>query len=220
MLLSSIIGTAGALGSAIYGAVASSKANKKARELIQQQRDENKRWYDTKMNQDYTRRADVQNAITRQRELLDEQIKRANANKVVGGGSDESAALAKDSANKSVAEATADIAAAGASYKDQVEQQYRANDAALNQQQAQSYQNQAAQTAQAAGQAVSAGIGLIGTDGTEVNPGTGKAASTPASRAIPRSTDYTKVGGGGVVPKAQNLKTDEEMSAARLQFKV
>ena len=162
MIASSIIGGAAALGSAIYGAIKSSKANNAARRLIQQQRDENRAWYNTKRNQDYTQRADVQNAITRQRELLAEQIKSANARQVVGGGSDESAALAKEAANKSVASATADIAAAGANYKDQVEAQYRAQDAALNQQQAQSYQQQAAQTAQAASQAVNAGVGLVG----------------------------------------------------------
>jgi len=164
-MLSTIIGAVGALGSAIYGGIKSSQANKKAQKLIQQQRDDNKRWYDTKMNQDYTQRVDVQNAINRQRELLDEQLKRANARSVVGGASPEAAALEKEAANKSVAEATADIAAAGANYKDQVEQQYRAQDQALNQQQAQNYANQAAQTAAAAGQAVNAGLGLIGTDG-------------------------------------------------------
>lgn len=168
-ILSSILGGVGALGSAIYGAVASSKANNRARQLIQQQRDDNKRWYDTKMNQDYTLRTDVQNAINRQRELLDEQYKRARATNVVSGGSEESVALQKEAANKALADTTADIAAAGANYKDQVEQQYRAQDAALNQQQAQSYQQQAAQTAAAASQAVNAGLGLVG-QGLQKNP--------------------------------------------------
>lgn len=166
MLVSSIIGAAGALGSAIYGAVKSSKANNQARRLIQRQRDDNKRWYDTKMNQDYTLRTDVQNAINRQRDILDEQYKRAKATNVVSGGTDESVALQKEAANKALAETTADIAAAGANYKDQVERQYLAQDAALNQQQAQSLQQQASQTAQAAGQAVNAGLGLIGQDDT------------------------------------------------------
>jgi len=161
-MILSAIGAAASLGSAIYGAIKSSKANNQARNLIGQQRGENRRWYDTKMNQDYTMRADVQNALTRQRELLDEQMKRVNANKVVSGASDESVALAKDSANKAVADATADIAAAGAQYKDRVEEQYRAQDAALNQQQAQSYQQEAAENAKAASQAVNAGLNLVG----------------------------------------------------------
>lgn len=198
MLLTSIIGGAGALGSAIYGAISSSKANNQARKLIQEQRDDNRRWYDTKMNQDYTLRADVQNALTRQRELLDEQMKRANANKIVGGGSDESAALAKDSANKSVAEATADIAAAGANYKDNVEQQYRAQDAALNQQQAQSYQNQAAEAAKAAAQGVNAGLNLVGVGAQET------AAKAAANRAQPSVQKVTST-----IPTAQATTTGQ-----------
>lgn len=198
MLLTSIIGGAGALGSAIYGAISSSKANNQARRLIQEQRDDNRRWYDTKMNQDYTLRADVQNALTRQRELLDEQMKRANANKIVGGGSDESAALAKDSANKSVADATADIAAAGANYKDNVEQQYRAQDAALNQQQAQSYQNQAAEAAKAASQGVNAGLNLVGVGAQET------AAKAAANRAQPSVQKVTST-----IPTAQATTTGQ-----------
>lgn len=217
MLISSILGGVGALGSAIYGAVKSSQANNKARQLIQDQRDENRRWYNTKMNQDYTMRTDVQNAINKQRELLDEQYKRAKATNVVGGGSDESLALQKEAANKSLADTTADIAAAGANYKDQVEQQYRANDAALNQQQAQSYQQQAAQTAQAASQAVNAGLGLIGTGGPGINagPNATKGAAPSGPLSTPVNTDYTNLGGGGEIPAPAAILSEEEMAAVR-----
>lgn len=155
--------TAGlSLANAIYGGVKSAQANNRARRLIQQQRDENKRWYDTKMREDYTLRTDVQSAINRQRELLDEQSKRARARQAVSGGTDEAAALAKEAANKSLSDTMTDIASQASAYKDNVERQYRAEDAALNQQQAQSHQQQAAQTALAASQAVNAGIGLTG----------------------------------------------------------
>ena len=219
MLLSTLLGTAGALGSAIYGAVASSKANNQARKLIQQQRDENKRWYDTKMNEDYTQRTDVQRAITKQRELLDEQLKKANARSIVGGASDEATALAKDSANKSVAEATADIAAAGADYKDKVEKEYRANDAALNQQQAQSYKEQAKESAAAAGQAVNAALGLVGMEGKEINLGKKAIANeTGEPNIIHRNTDYTGLAGGGketLPTSVPELMTKEQEEAAR-----
>lgn len=161
-LASAIIGGATALGSAIYGAVKSSKANKKAQQLIQQQRDDNKRWYDVKMAQDYTQRSDVQAAIKRQRELLQEQYENARKSKVVAGGTDESVALQQQAANRALSDTATDIAAQAANYKDSVEQQYRAQDAALNQQQIQNYQQQAASTAQAASQAVNAGVNLVG----------------------------------------------------------
>lgn len=159
---SAIIGGVAALGSAIYGGIKSAQANNNARRLIEQQRDDNRGWYNLRMSQDYTQRADVQAAIKRQRELLNEQYQRAKATNVVAGGTDEALALQQQAANKSVSDTMTDIAAQAANYKDNVEQQYRAQDAALNQQQVQNYQQQAAQTAQAASQGVNAGLGMLG----------------------------------------------------------
>ena len=156
------IGGVAALGSAIYGGVSSSLANDKAMDLIQQQRNDNKAWYKSRMAQDYTMRVDVQAAIKRQRELLNEQYNRAKAANVVAGGTDEALALQQQAANKSVSDTMTDVAEQASAYKENVEQQYWAQDAALNQQEAQSYQQQAAQTAQAASQGVNAGIGLMG----------------------------------------------------------
>ena len=162
MLASAIIGGVGAIGSAIYGAIASSEANNKARRLIQQQRNDNKRWYDVTMARDYTQRADVQAAIKRQRELLEEQYNNARKTNAVVGGTNEALAMQQAAANKSLSNTATDIAAQASNYKDSVERQYLAQDAALNQQQAQGYQQQAAATAQAASQAVNAGLGLVG----------------------------------------------------------
>ena len=169
-MIAAIIGAAASLGSAIYGAVKSSKANNNARKLIQQQRDENRRWYEKRRAEDYTMRSDVQAALKRQRELLAEQYENARRTNVVAGGTPEALALQQQAANRSVAQATTDIASNAAAYKDAVENQYRAQDAALNQQQAQSYQQQAAQTAQAAGQAVNAGVNLMGVDLANYEP--------------------------------------------------
>lgn len=156
------VGGVAALGSAIYGAITSSKANKEARKLIQQQRDDNKAWYNIKMAQDYTQRADVQAAIKKQREFLNEQYDRARRTNVVAGGTDEALALQQQAANNSLSQTMTDVAANAANYKDNVENQYRAQDATLNQQQVQTYQQQAAQASQAASQAVNAGINVMG----------------------------------------------------------
>ncbi len=160
--ITAIASGAAALGSAIYGAIASAKYNNKARQLIQQQRDDNKRWYDTKMNEDYTQRTDAQNVINRQRELLNERYKQARATNVVAGGTDESVAMQKAAANDAMAQTMSDIAANASAYKEGVENAYRQQDQALNQQQAQTYANQGAATAQAAGQAVNAGVNMVG----------------------------------------------------------
>ena len=156
------LGGAAALLSSIYGGVTSSIQNKKARELIQQQRDENRRWYDIQMARDYTRRSDVQAAINRQRELLDEQYKRARATNAVAGGTDEALALQQQGANQALSNTMTDIASQASSYKDNVERQYRQQDAAINQQQAQDLRQQAAASAKAASQAVNAGLNLEG----------------------------------------------------------
>lgn len=163
-MVTAAIGGALALGSAIYGGIKSSVANNRARQLIDQQRKDNRQWYEIQMAKDYTRRSDVQAAITRQRELLQEQYDRARATNAVAGGTDASLAAQQKAAGQSLSQTMTDIASQASSFKDNIERQYRAQDAALNQQQAASHQQQAAQTAQAASQAVNAGISLVGQD--------------------------------------------------------
>ena len=156
------IGLTAATGGALYGGIKSGKLNREAEYMLQKQRDENKQWYNIKMAQDYTRRTDVQAAINRQRELLNEQYKRARATNAVAGGTDQSLALQQQAANQSLSQTMTDIASQASSYKDNVEQQYRQQDAALNQQQIQGLQQRAASTAQAASQVVNSGIKMVG----------------------------------------------------------
>jgi len=156
------IGATAALGGAIYGAVKSGEYNRQAEALRSQLKKENKNWYDIKMAQDYTQRADVQAAIKKQRELLDEQYKRARATNIVAGGTDESLALQKQAANQSLAQTTSDIAARAADYKDKVENQYRAQNYDLQQQEIQQNVQRANAVAQAASQVVNTGIGMVG----------------------------------------------------------
>lgn len=160
-MVGEIIGTAVQVGKSIYGAVKSSQANKRAEDLIRSQRDENRKWYEEKMSEDYTQRADVQNILRKQRDLFDEQYKRARATNLVAGGTDESLALQQAQANEAMGETMSNIAAQSTSYKEAVENQYRNQDAALNQQQAQLEQNKANAIASAAGQMGSAVSGLV-----------------------------------------------------------
>ena len=157
-----VLGLGSVIGGAIYGGKKSGEFNRKADKLISQQRNDNKAWYNTRMNQDYTMRSDVQAAINRQRELLNEQYKRARATNAVAGGSEESLALQKEAANRSLAQTMSDVASNAADYKDSVEQQYRAQDAALNQQQVKGYQQRAQAVAQAASGVVNSGLNMLG----------------------------------------------------------
>ena len=156
------IGGATALAGAIGGAIRSAQYGNKARRLIQDQRNENRRWYDRRRSEDYTMRSDAQALLKRQRELLDEQYKRARATNAVAGGTDESLALQKEAANRSVSDTMTNIAANASTHKDAVESQYRAQDALLNQQQAAELKQQSANAAQAGAQVANAGVNLLG----------------------------------------------------------
>ena len=149
------------MGSSIYGAVKSSQAAKKAQERLNGMQDENRKWYEEKMAEDYTKRADVQNILRKQRNLLNEQYQRARATNIVAGGTDESLALQQQAANEAMGETMADIAAQSTEYKQGIENQYRAQEAALEQQQIGIEQNKAQAIANAAGQMGSAVGGIM-----------------------------------------------------------
>jgi hypothetical protein len=160
-IISAGIGGALQIGSAIYGAAKTSELNKQAQQELSNRRNENKAWYEQKMNEDYMMRSDVQNVLRKQRELLNEQYQRARATNIVAGGTDEALALQQQAANKTMGDTMADIAANASEHKDNIEAQYRQQEANLSQQQQQVYANQAAQTSQAASQAASAGGSLL-----------------------------------------------------------
>lgn len=151
-MIGSIIGTIGQIGSSIYGAVQSSKLNKRAQQLLDEQMDSDRQWYEGKLNEDYMGRSDVQAALKKQRELLDKQYKQARATNVVAGGSDESLAMQKAAANESLSDTMTDIASAATSYKDALERQYRNDMATYNQSRRDLLTGQANAVAQAAGQ--------------------------------------------------------------------
>ena len=173
-MVGAAIGTAAQVGASIYGAIKSSQANKKAMDILKAQKDENKKWYEERMGEDYLQRADVQNVLRKQRELLGEQYKRARATNVVAGGTDESLAMQQQAANEIMGDTMGNIAAQAESYKEGVENQYRSTDAALAQQEMGIHQTQAQNIAAAAGQVGKAVSGLVsgaGMDATNATDG-------------------------------------------------
>lgn len=173
-MVGAAIGTAAQVGASIYGAIKSSQANKKAMDILKAQKDENKKWYEERMGEDYLQRADVQNVLRKQRELLGEQYKRARATNVVAGGTDESLAMQQQAANEIMGDTMGNIAAQAESYKEGVENQYRSTDAALAQQEMGIHQAQAKTIADAAGQVGKAVSGLVsgaGMDATNATDG-------------------------------------------------
>lgn len=157
------IGGALQIGSTIAGLVGSKKQNDKAQAELDNRRAENKAWYNQKMSEDYLMRSDAQNVLRKQRELLNEQYKRARATNIVAGGTDEQLALQQAAANQTMGNTMADIAANASAHKDSIENAYRQSENALSQEQQQIYGNRANAIAGAASQAAGAGASLLST---------------------------------------------------------
>ncbi len=161
-LAAAIVSGIASLASTAIAAKNSKDQADKARTLLEQQKAENKRWYNARMGEDVTRKADVQALLTKQRELLNERYNADRATNIVAGGSESALAKQKEAANASVAETITNAAARGEADKKQIEQQYMQQNNALAQQQIAGHEAQAEQIAQAGGQAASAGIQMGG----------------------------------------------------------
>lgn len=124
MLGGIIGGTAGALGG-IFGGISKNKMLKKQMAMIKEQKRENQDWYDRRYNEDSTQRADAQAILTQTADMIRRRNQQSAGTQAVMGGTEESAAAAKEANAKALSDATSQIAVAGAQRKDQIEGQYR-----------------------------------------------------------------------------------------------
>lgn len=124
MLGGIIGGAAGALGG-IFGGISKNKMLKKMGNMINEQKRENQDWYDRRYNEDATQRADAQAILTQTADMIRQRNQQSAGTQAVMGGTEESAAAAKEANAKALSDATSQIAVAGAQRKDQIEGQYR-----------------------------------------------------------------------------------------------
>lgn len=160
-IIAAIIGAAGSLGGAAMSANASKKANRAADDVIAGQQAKNGAWWQQKQNENYMDSAEAQAAITKARELAQEQMAAARGTQAVMGGTDASIAATQQAVNKMLADTTSGLAATGSARKDAFDQQYLDQNNALAQQLIKTYENKAAQNA-AAGSAALGALGNIG----------------------------------------------------------
>lgn len=131
-MIGSIIGAGlGAVGS-VFGGISASKAMKKVKRNLNEQKQKNQAWYDRRYNEDATQRADAQRILTRTEELIRNRNRAAAGTQAVMGGTEESVAAAKAANNQALAEATSQIAVNAENRKDQIEESYRQRDAQLD----------------------------------------------------------------------------------------
>lgn len=133
-LFGSIDGGALKIGGSIFGGVKASKAMKKVKRNLEGQMKENQNWYDRRYNEDATQRADTQRILNMTMENIRNRNRMAEGRQAVMGGTDESVAAAKEANNQALADTMGQIAVANEARTDNIEQQYLANKADLNQQ--------------------------------------------------------------------------------------
>lgn len=153
-----IIGAAIGAAGGIFGGISASKAMKKMKRNVEEQRRKNQDWYDRRYNEDATQRADAQRILTQTEESIKNRNRQAAGAAAVMGGTDESVAAAKAANNQALADATAQIAAQADARKDNIEATYMQNDNAFVEQLNQIEQGKA----QAIGQAVQGVAGVAG----------------------------------------------------------
>lgn len=119
------------IAGSIFGGIAASKAMKKVKNNIEDQKRDNQNWYDQRYNEDATQRADAQRILTQTQEAIRNRNRQAAGTQAVMGGTEESVAAAKAANNQALADATAQIAVNAENRKDQIEQSYQQKDAQL-----------------------------------------------------------------------------------------
>lgn len=151
----------GAIGS-IFGGISASKAMRRVKDNLNDQRRQNQDWYNRRYNEDATQRAESQAMITRTEESIRNRNRQAAGAQAVMGGTDESVAAAKAANNQALADATATIAVNAERRKDNIEAQYQAKDEALQQQLNDLERAKAGQVSQAAQGVAQAGANIAG----------------------------------------------------------
>ena len=133
-MIGTLIGAGVSAIGSIFGGISASKAAKKAKAQIEQQKKENQDWYNRRYNEDATQRADAQRVLA----LTEESIKRRNraaaGTAAVMGTGTEVAAAEKEANNRIMADAVSQINAQAEARKDGVEATYRQRDAELESQ--------------------------------------------------------------------------------------
>lgn len=133
-MIESFIGGAMKVAGSIFGGISASKAMKKVKKNLQDQRAANKDWYERRYNEDATQRADAQAVLARTEETIRERNRAAQGAQAVMGGTEESVAATKAASNKAMADATSAIVANAEQRKDAIERQYQSKDEALQSQ--------------------------------------------------------------------------------------
>jgi hypothetical protein len=191
---------AASIGSAVYGGIKSSQANKEAQRKLAAERAETEAEHRRRINEDYLDTSAGQNLVRVANNAADKIYKREAGAAAVTGAT-ERTAMAKQYGNNLVGEAIADISANDTARKDNIDARYEAREHQLNQQQVALDQQRGQNTAAVAGQ-ISSTLGSLASAyaGTYMGAGSpgggGVTAGQPTSQLAGMGAGSP--GGGGV----------------------
>ena len=161
-ILGAAISAAGGLVGSILGGIASRKARKRQEQILRDRERQATNLYNRDFYKDYTQTASAQSALRKAREVYDNYTNKLKATQAVTGGTQESVAAAKAAANKSIADATANIAAAGENSAQRAQDRYNAQKDSIDNARANIEADKARQSAAAGAQALNIGAKLAG----------------------------------------------------------
>lgn len=163
-VIPAIAGAVSAVGSGVSAGIsanASKQANKAAEDVMKAQQSANDQWWQAKQNENYLDSAEAQAAISKAREMAQEQMANARGAQAVMGGTDASIASAQQSANKMISDTISGVAATSTARRDAAEQTYLNRNNELSRQLIDYYGQRAQQNATAGAGAMQS-LGSIG----------------------------------------------------------
>lgn len=118
---------AGSAASSIIGGSKAAAAARKAKREQTYRSNAEKAWYEKAYNTDYLDTKAGANLMRRAQETQENYVRKADGAAAVGGGTAASTAMAKNSANKTIGDAVANIGAADSAKKSQIDAQHMQN---------------------------------------------------------------------------------------------
>ena len=160
----------GSLAATGIGAVGSATASAQARERLEGERAEDRRYYRRLLDRNYVDSPENAGLLRRLQEIQRDRYNQARATNVVAGGTDAHLAAMQQQGAKIVSDTAGGIAERSQSYKDKVADARRTTERAYTQQMFGLDQQKAQSIASAAGQATKAMAGIAAAGAPSENP--------------------------------------------------
>ena len=173
-MIGALIGAGVSVAGSLIGGAKADKEARKAQQALDQNHQSTMDALRRRANEDGLQTAASQSALTRAREMFNDNISRAQATQAVMGGTDASVAQAKAQANDALANAASNVAVSAENRRNQAEDAMLAENKNYANQTAAIHNQRAANNTQAANQAMAAGMGMATADmQSKLDTGTG-----------------------------------------------